>query len=656
MPQIARSGTVLRFGSYEADLAIGELRKGGLKIKLQKQSFDLLAILLERPGEVVTREELREKLWPADTFVDFDNSLNAAVSKIRQALCDSADSPRFLETLARRGYRFLTPVERLRPEPPTQAPAPALNETLEVSRPDIQAPGLHLSRSPRSMVLVVLGVIVAALAALFVWRQPWPERSGATLGHAPIRSLAVLPLQNLSSDTEQEYFADGMTDALIGELAHINELRVISETSSMQYKRTRPPLSQIARELKVEALVEGTVLRSGKRVRISAQLIETAGDRHLWARSYERDLDDILALQRDVARDIAQEIRVQLSPQESARLTRQRSVKPQAYEDYLRAWPHVGLENDDDNKAAVALLERSVGAEPNFAVAHAALAISYSARAADLDPRNKQWKEHAFAEVEKALSLDPDLAEAYLARSRILWSRTYHFPHERTVQDLRRALSLKPSLPEARHFLANVYNHVGLLEKAAEEIQKALSLDPLNTEARYRAGINLLFQGKYEESLAALRDSQRFFPSLWTFQNSFALFQLGRKQEAAQKLEAFLRDNPRDPGGQLAGMQALLAADGGHQERAREKIGNALKTEIGFAHFHHTEYIIGSTYAVMNEPALALKYLQQAADHGFPCYPLFERDPNLNNLRKDPAFVEFMSRQKKQWEHFHATL
>jgi TolB-like protein/DNA-binding winged helix-turn-helix (wHTH) protein/Tfp pilus assembly protein PilF len=651
--QITRSGIVFRFGSYEADLGTGELRKGGLKIKLQKQSFDLLGILLERSGEVVTREELREKLWSADTFVDFDNSLNAAVSKIRQALSDSAENPRFLETLARRGYRFLTPVEKVVPQ---AAHAPPLADPAEVSRPGTGPPGLRLSRSARRLVLAVLGLMVAALAALLAWRWPLAERPAAALGRAPIRSLAVLPLQNLSGDAEQEYFADGMTDALIGELAHITELRVISQTSSMQYKHTRPPLAQIARELKVEALIEGTVLRSGNRVRISAQLLEAVSDRHLWAESYERNLDDILALQRDVARDIAREVRVQLTPRESALLSRQRSVKPQAYEDYLRAWPHVGMQNDEDNKAAIALLERSVAADRNFALAHAALAISYGVRSTDLDPGDKQWKERAFAAVERALSLDPDLAEAYLARARILWSGVNQFPHERTVQDLHRALSLKPSLPEARHVLANIYNHIGLLEKAADEIRNALYLDPLNTEARYRAGINLLYQGKYEESLTALRDSQRFFPSLWTFQTSFALFQLGRKHDAIQKLEAFVRDYPRDPGGQLASMQALLAADAGHYQRAREKIGNALQRDFGFAHFHHTEYIIGSTYAVMNEPALALKYLQQAADHGFPCYPLFERDPNLNNLRKDAAFVEFMSRQKKQWEYFRATL
>jgi TolB-like protein/DNA-binding winged helix-turn-helix (wHTH) protein/Tfp pilus assembly protein PilF len=649
MPQTTRSGTVLRFGAYEADLATGELRKGGLKIKLQKQSFDLLAILLERTGEVVTREEFREKLWPADTFVDFDNSLNAAVSKIRQALGDSAESPRFLETLARRGYRFLAPVEHVASQ---LARVLAVAEPVDVSRAGTGPPGPHLSRSARRLGLVALALVVA-VAALLAWRRPWAERPGVV---APIRSLAVLPLQNLSGDTEQEYFADGMTDALIGELAQITELRVISQTSSMQYKRARPPLPQIARELKVEALIEGAVLRSGNRVRISAQLVEAASDRHLWAASYERDMDDVLALQRDVARDIAREIRVQVTPQESARLARQRSGKPQAYEDYLRARVHVGLANDEDNKAAIALLERSAAADPNFALAHAALAISYQIRAVDLEPRDKQWEERAFAAVERALSLDPDLAEAYLARGRVLWSRTNHFPHERAIQDFRRALSLNASLAEARHALANVYNHIGLLDKAADEIQKAVALDPRNTGARFRVGINLLYQGKYEESLAAIRDSQRYQPSLWGFQTSFALFQLGRKQEAAQRLEAFLRDYPRDPGGLLTSMQGLLAAAAGHHRQAREKIGNALEKDLRFAHFHHTAYIIASTYALMNEPVPALEYLRLAADTGFPCYPLFERDPNLNNLRQDPAFVEFMARQKKQWEHFRATL
>ncbi len=645
MARTTGSGRVLRFGAYEADLEAGELRKGGLKIKLQKQSFDLLAILLERAGDVVTREELREKLWPADTFVDFDNSLNAAVSKIRQALGDSAESPRFLETLARRGYRFLAPVEEV-----ASASAPAATLSVpSAPEPAARAPRLWMAGAAVAVLLAVLTAIVGL--NLGGWRE---RLSGASSRR--IQSLAVLPLDNLTGDPSQEYFADGMTDALITELAQIQALRVISRTSVMQYKGKKPPLKQIARELNLEAVVEGTVRRSGDQVWITAQLIDAATDRHLWASNYERNLGDILALQRDVARDIAREIRVQVTPQETARLARERSVKPEAYEDYLRARVHVGLQNDEDNKAAIALLERSVAADPNFALAQTALAISYGMRALEFEPRDKQWEERAFAAVERALALEPGLAEAYLARGYLLWTRSNHFPHERAVQDFRRALSLNPSLAEARHFLANVYNHIGLLEKAAEEIQKAVALDPGNTGARFRVGVNLLYQGKYEESLVAIRDSRRFFPSGWGFQTSFALFQLGRKQEAAQRVEASLKEYPRDTGGLLTSVQALQAAEASDHRRAKAKIAEALRRDLGYQHFHHTAYIIASAYAVMNKPAPALEYLRMAADTGFPCYPLFERDPNLNNLRKDPAFLAFMTQQKKQWEHFRATL
>src|SRR6266568_1178233 len=261
----------VRFGVFEVDLRAGELRKQGVKIKLQEQPFHLLQMLLEHPGEIVTREELRERIWPADTFVDFDQGLNNAIKRLRESLGDSPDNPRFIETVPRHGYRFI-------------------------------------------------------------------GNLGVTSGQ--IKSLAVLPLENLSRDPEQEYFAEGMTEALITTLAKIGELRVVSRTSVMLYKGVHKPLREIARELEVDAIVEGTVLRIGRRVRITAQLIDVAKESHLWAESYERDLRDVLALQSELAQAIAREVQVKLTPQERAHLAQTRPVDPEAYEAYLKGRYH----------------------------------------------------------------------------------------------------------------------------------------------------------------------------------------------------------------------------------------------------------------------------------------------------------------------------
>ncbi len=501
-------------------------------------------------------------------------------------------------------------------------------------------------------------VMLAAVIALNVggWRDRLLGRAGA---NAPeIHSLAVLPLENLSGDPQQEYFAEGMTEELTTDLAKISALRVISRISAMQYKATKKSLPQIAKELNVDAVIEGSVERSGDRVRITAQLIDAMTDRHLWAKTYETSLGDVLTLESQVAREVTEEVRAQLTPQERARLVRARPVNPEAYEYYLRAKLHHGLSNREDNAAAIDLLERAVAFDPNFAPAYADLAADYTIRFANLEPRQRQWEEKAFAAAQKALSLDPDLAEAYAARGNILWTVANHFPHERAVREVQHAIALNPNLAEAHAELALIYYHIGLLEKAHEELQKAIALDPLNSEWRRRSATNLIYMGNYGEALTAMQGSERSFPRLSTFLAALALFQLGRKDEASARVEEYLRAHSEEPdvGGLLSGMQALLAAAKGKNRRAEDKIQAAVKIGQGFQHFHHTAYVIASAYSLINKPDAAMLWLERTADEGFPCYPLFETDPNLNNLRQNPRFIEFMAAQKKQWEHFKATL
>jgi len=314
--------TLVRFGAFELDLRTGELRKHGTKIRLQQQPFRVLALLLERTGDVVTREELRRAIWP-DTAVEFEEGLDATIYKLRNALGDSAEHPRFLETLPRRGYRFIGSGERVtepegaRDAPVSEHPAPE-------------------ARSWRW--LVVSAGALAAVVALSLAANVLGVRDFLFGGASSprIHSVAVLPLRNLSGEPAQEYFADGMTEALITNLGKVGGLRVISRTSAMHYKGSRQTLPEIARQLRVDAVVEGAVLREGGRVRITAQLVEASTDRHLWAETYEADLRNVLALEDEVARAITNEVKIRLSLQGQVRRTGARAINPKAYEDYLQ--------------------------------------------------------------------------------------------------------------------------------------------------------------------------------------------------------------------------------------------------------------------------------------------------------------------------------
>ncbi|HZB43965.1 MAG TPA: protein kinase [Pyrinomonadaceae bacterium] len=507
-------------------------------------------------------------------------------------------------------------------------------------------------RPSRALALTALAglLIVAGLAsARFFRRGPAPPPP------TEIKSLAVLPLENLSGDTSQDYFADGMTEALITDLAKVGALRVISRPSVMQYRGARKPLPEIGRELNVDAVLTGSVARSGERVRIAVQLTHAATERNLWADSYERDLRDVFALQKEVTRDIVGEIRIKLTPQEKVRFGSARPVNPEAYDHYLRGKFYLHRQTRDTNEAAISALERAVATDPTFAAAYAELAQACVWRFFLFTPDEKQWEEKAYVAVEKALSLDQDLAEAHLARGRLLWTPSNRFPHDKAIQEYRRALDLNPSLDEARNQLALVYGHVGLLDEALQELEKAVTTNPSNTLARFRVGEVFLFQGKNEQALTALRNvPKETNPALVGHQIVLALFNLGRKEEASATIEQFLRDYPEDNRGLFTSLQAILAASAGQERVAEDKIRSAVEKGRGFGHFHHTAYHIACAYALMNKREQAIKWLEAAAEDGFPCYPLFEKDTNLNNLRQDARFVALLEKLRRQLEHYRA--
>ena len=459
----------IRFGLFEVDLRAGELRKQGVKIKLQDQPFQLLQILLERPGEVVTREELREKIWPSDTFVDFDGGVNNAVKRLREALGDKAENPRFIETLPRRGYRFIGTVNG--------------NTPVKGSRPGTES---RLGRRTlRVSLLIGLGCVVLLLGiARFASNKWWQSLWGR--GELPqIRSLAVLPLQNLSGDQTQEYFADAMTEELITELSRLSALKVISRTSVMRYKKTDKRLPEIARELGVDGIVEGSVLRSGDRVRVTAQFIYAPRDSNLWAQTYDRDLRDVLTLQSSVASAIANEIHAKMTPEAQEHLKSLRPVNRKALDAYLDGRRHLEDSNnlaysksgwpkpsEAEFRKAVAFFEQSTHEDPDYSPAYVGLSEAWEAcwlpALANL--------EKAKAAAVKAVELDSESAQAHrqLAHMLILYDRDWTAAEKEFV----RVLEIAPSSAAGHDDYAGYLENLGRREQAQREYEWAQQLDP----------------------------------------------------------------------------------------------------------------------------------------------------------------------------------
>jgi tetratricopeptide (TPR) repeat protein len=333
------------------------------------------------------------------------------------------------------------------------------------------------------------------------------------------------------------------------------------------------------------------------------------------------------------------------------------SSNPVAYDAYMRGKVNVGSENPDNNNAAIKLFEQSVAADPNFAAAYAELARAYTikARYSGTAAEKQKLYEDAEVDVEKALAIDPNLAEGHFARGLILWTPYKRFPHEQAIQSYRRAIELNPNFDEAHHQLGFIYLHIGLLDRAQQEIEKALAINPGNTLARYRLGVINMCRAKYEEAFQIFNSTPRDMnPSLLAFYTSNALFRLGRNEEASEIIEKFFKDYPKDEGGAVTSVKAMMLAKAGKKREAEATIQHAIEIGRGYAHFHHTSYNIASAYALMNQPEQAMKWLQVTADEGFPCYPLFEGDANLDNLREDVRFISFMATQKQQWKHFAA--
>jgi TolB-like protein/DNA-binding winged helix-turn-helix (wHTH) protein/Flp pilus assembly protein TadD len=627
----------LRFGVFELDLRAGELRKHGLRVRLQEQPFQILAMLLEQPGEIVTREELNKRLWPADTFVDFDHGLNKAISKIREALGDSADSPRFVETVARRGYRFLAEV-KVADTAPVHSPEPATqpHPSAEAREDPNLAGKLQVPKTfPRSLtwkvsVLVVL-LVTASLTAwkFYSWKRPSPI----------VRSLAVLPLESLSNDASQDYFADGMTDELISDLGQISALRVISRTSVMAYKHARKPLPQIARELNVDAVVEGTVLRSGDQVRITAQLIEASSDKHLWSQSYEGELRDTLALQSQVARAIADQIRINLNSQEQAALKNVRVVNPQAYESYLKGRYFWNKRTADGLKVALAYFNQAIDEDPKYAQAYSGLADTY-ALLGDWQYAAMTAKEalpKAKAAAIKALELDSALGEAHNSLAFCLDGFDWDF--DSAGKEFRRAIELNPGYATAHHWYAWHLSLLGRYDEAIVEMRKAQNLDPLSIIINADLAELLVLSHSYDEAIRQSRKTIEMDPNFALAHNQLGQAYLQKQMpgEAIAELQKAVQLSEGSPTC-MANLARAYAASGERSEAA--KLLSDLKKRSNPNYSHASE--IAVIYAALGDKDEAMTWLEKGYEERFNPGVLLR--PGFDPLRSDPRFQSLVRR------------
>jgi TolB-like protein/DNA-binding winged helix-turn-helix (wHTH) protein/Tfp pilus assembly protein PilF len=643
--ETTQSARPKRFGAFEFDPHARQLRKHGHTIRLHGQPLEILGLLLERSAGVVLREELRAKLWPEDTFVDFEHSLNAAVNKLREALGDDANSPRFIETVPRRGYRFIAPIEGPLPaSAPDTAEQDAQGVNQEASNPIVEKPGAgvlapsgaRLQRRTLRVALIACALLIVLLLKFDIGRLR--QRLLGRPDPAAIRSIAVLPLENLSHDPEQEYFADGMAEALTTELAQISALKVISHTSVVQYKGTKKSLPQIAQELSVDAVVEGAVQRSGNKVGITVQLIHAPSDRHLWAKSYERDLSDVLALQRDVAHTIADEIKAKLTPPEKAHLARARPIDSQAYDDYLKG--RFSLEKGNARKS-IEYFQAAIQKHPNYALAYAGLANSHITLGqpwgGDMSP--KEVLPQAKAAARKALEIDDSLGEAHLALARVI--QLYDWDWQAVEKEFRRALELNPNDAMAYHWYGEYLQEMGRNEEAFVQMRQAMVLDPLSSGSASELGYIFYTARQYDQAIRAFQkaleleaDNVNAHVGLGWVYDEKKMY-----REAIAELEKAVNLSNRHD--LIVASLGKVLGDSGRKHEAKKLLE---ELEERSKHRYISPCLLALVHIGLGERDQAIASLEQGYTDRDQWMLYLKVDPHLDDLRSDPRFKDLVRR------------
>ncbi len=591
---------VFRFGAFTLSPRTGELTSGGRRTPLRDQPLELLLALLQRPGELITREEMTGRLWPAGTFVDFDRGLNKAINHLRKALGDSAEHPQYIETLPRKGYRFVAPV------------------THEAEAPD------RTVRKPRlrwwlAALAAGAGIVIAAdLGNSRTWMTGrWRARAAPE-----ISALAVLPLEDLSRDPREEYFADGMTDALITDLVKMGSLRVTSRTSVMRYKGTKRSIAEIGRELNVDAVIEGTVTRSGNRVRITAQLIQVPTDMHLWAEVYDRDLSEVFDLQSEVATDIARRVNVVVKPPHLRRV-----VNPEAYGLYLRGRYFFHQYTSLGWQRAIEHFNQAIERDPTFAPAYSGLADVYLvAGAYDAIPTEEALT-RGKAAAARALQLDDTLASAHYAlATAYAW---YDRAWANAEREFRRALELNPNDALGRNWYGGYLSLRGRHDEAIREHERACELDPLSQIVNANLARALYWARRYDEAIAQARKTLEMDPHFGValFWLEGALRHRGLFKEAvALRQAASSPEQARIIGRtfERAGFAALLRESG----EALSKSGTLVAA--------------ARCYAQTGQKEKALALLEACAARRCSSLVSLPVEPDFDVLRAEPRFQRLL--------------
>jgi TolB-like protein len=560
----------VRFGAFEIDLRSGELRRHGAKIRLQPQPLRILTLLLERRGEIVTRDQLRRELWPADTFVDFDHGLNSAVRKLRSVLGDSAGGRRLIETRSKLGYRLAVRVDEME------------------------------------------------------------ERH--------IHSVAVLPFQNLDGNVDSDFFAEGMTDELITMLAKIGSLKVISRTSVMCYRGSHKSIAEVGRELRVDAIVEGTVRRSGSRVRVNAQLVDAVTESHVWAESFENEIGDILYLQTELASAVASSIKGQLTERDRAGLGKARPVASKAYEAYLRGRHAWGKGTAENLRRSALHFQQAIDEDPTYPLAYVGLADSYLVRAfySVLAPRYAYPRARAAAL--KALELDDTLGEAFASLGNV--QINFDWDWKGAERSYARALTLAPGYATAHQWSGQLPCVLGRFEEAIRAIQRAQELDPLSLRIASMVGWTYYFARSFERArdhlqLVVEQAPDSAMSRLWLGQ---VWQQLGAWQPAITALQeaaAMLGSNL------CLGFLASAFAGAGFTERARALVAEMRQMDEMTRHF--PAYALAEAHAALGDRDWAFAYLRKACAQREPLLLFIGVEPRMDALRDDPRFGELLA-------------
>jgi len=645
---------IARFGIFEADFESRRLSKSGFRIRLQDQPFQILALLLERQGQVVTREELKEKLWASDTFVAFDDGLNTAIKKLRAALNDAADNPRFVETVPRIGYRFIAPVSFsqeaaaaaansvpvVEPDSPSssaQVVAPAA-EGISASQADSPDPrGNNPSQKSGGRFRWIGVAVLLVLAAGLAFKIGTRPRSVAP-PREEFQAIAVLPLQNMSADPAQEFIADGMTDEIITDLAKLAGPKVISRTSAMQYKGTHKSIPEIARELNVGAILEGSVERSGGRMRVRVQLIQASTDQHMWAEAYDRELSDVLQLEADLAKDIAQQIQLHLTPRQQQSLATSRPSNPQAFQDYLQGRQYWAMRTEASLHKAIDYFNRAIQEDPGEARNYAGLAQCYIVLPLITQVQMAESERMAREAAQKALSMDDSLAEAHLAMAEIEFYQDWNFSG--AEKEFRRTLELNPNYATGHQWYAEFLSVFGRHEEATREIETTLALDPLSAIVHHQAGQTFQQARQYDRAIHEYQQALNLNPNLYV--SDEALYWAYRRQgKFEQSIQAMQRSLPYWHSNRdmevVIGQLSHAYAQGGKDGFLRQSVEMHKR-------FRDAAIYLARDYADLGDRERALEQLEQAFKNQNAIRLWILIDVELDSLRSDPRFQRLVKK------------